>query len=262
MTPFQAELRELIRRLNVDGDRVLQLEQDVAGLRTGVRDLWSFGGAGGGFRNATISGVVRGCWHILFRTLGIQASLSFRDPATGVELASGTTDSVGNYGPISLAVSGTSQNLTLIITPASTRVATYVATQLVNGGPNTVNYTLNAATGFRCWFAMYHDNTGTSSSYPIAKTLNVNDSRYGTSTIVQGANFNDDWTSAPGASPFWVMQDSQRQILTTIGGTTVGTFNVTALTVPDITTKLSITWTWPVANALYAAGDTITITEP
>lgn len=169
MSPYESELRELIRRLQLNDDRLLSVNRRVVAIGQGVRDLQAFGGSPiTNIVSASLNLQVVGCL------------------ATPTPLPNSTIDIVGHttgndYGSHTLAA-GTLA-LTLFLDPADTSLDFYAGGPGVRFGTAPVDtralttslISLSAfpASGYHChplW------------NYPINDSLVRVDSVYGTRT--------------------------------------------------------------------------------
>lgn len=177
LSALWAETNEFIRRLTVDDDRIRTLERKTKALRTGIRDLWAFGGGGGGFSVAEVTGQVTGC-----NSLGVPGIVvEVTDPSTSALLATTTTDGSGNYA-LNVAFVGTSFTASFAFGQPGTdpyqRFTAATSSVSLAPGANTVNATLLAASGYTC-----HPSW----AFPLANTLDFIDPSAGTLAAVYGS---------------------------------------------------------------------------
>jgi hypothetical protein len=254
MDPFQAELREFIRRLNINDDRINVVTRQTYALAQGINDLFADGRVNGGYCLTEIHGKIAGCGGV---TALPNATLHLVNSSSGAD-----------YGTFPVATGNYS--ISIIIDPADSGAINGFA-----GGPGvrwttSTAWTLNAgarcgtnnqstiaptaATGYGCF-------TGLSCLFPVANSLTLIDSVYGTVTVNRsGAT----WTGANATVSYSVDAGSGNiTVFKTPGSVVISSTSITSKVCPDAgTTKLDTTYTFGVSGTIYPAGGTIRLFEP
>jgi hypothetical protein len=260
-------------RMRALEERIRGAELDVAVLRPlfgkAKQDLSI---SGGGFRGP--STLVEGSL-----TYGCKAPFVALPGDTLHVVGNATSTDYGNFGipgisdysiAMSLDPSDTTLNITWATTPPA-RIAsgaTFAVSVSVNSVNTGRNLLMPPAVGFHCAVAMC--------SYPLAETLDLVDSRFGSTTLTRPSPGSSHWQGfiLLGGGAFItydldsaVTSPSGHQLISTHSAQpsqyNLETTNVTSQQCPTVGgTKFDWTWTAPTTFRQYVAGDTIRIYEP
>jgi hypothetical protein len=194
---FQVELREFIRRLNLEDSKLHLMRQQASELREGIRNLYADGLTGGGFCLTTISGKILGAYGATIGTSAIlvpRSSVQFIGSVTGTNYGTFFT-SDGNFSVTFAGLHTATEGgvLNAFVTGPGARfqasapqTVSFTECSTITG----VNLVATPATGYQ-WT---NNQIGRGCVFPIKNTLSFVDSSAGIGSGTVSGTTN--WLSA------------------------------------------------------------------